>query len=153
MNNIKYYSDFIKESLDQSLFESIDWKGVKIVTARSHGGVFTEGPKKGTPKDLTGRLVLIYGGNEIYYKLKVDVKKLGISWYNGPIAVDAIWKSDKDNHIYAKDNTDKVFKLDDSTLNKIAAEAKKRSSVIAFTGTGTIKGVEGTYDATLTKVA
>ncbi len=153
MNNIKYYTEFINESLNQSLFEAIDWKGVKIATARTHGGVFKDGPKKGQPKDLTGRLVLMYGGREIYYKLEVDVKKLLVSWYKGPIAVDAIWKSDKDGKVYAKDNTDKVFKLDDSTLNKIAAEAKKSSPTIAFTGTGTIKGVEGTYDATLTKVA
>lgn len=152
MNNIKYYSDFIKESLDQSLFESIDWKGVKIVTARSHGGVFKDGPKKGQPKDLTGRLVLMYGGRETYYKLEVIVKKLLVTWYDGPIAVDAIWKNDK-GEVYAKDNTDKVFKLDVATLNKIAAEAKKASPTIAFTGTGTIKGLEGTYDATLTKVA
>lgn len=152
MNNIKYYSDFIKESLDQSLFESIDWKGVKIVTARSHGGVFKDGPKKGQPKDLTGRLVLMYGGRETYYKLEVIVKKLLVTWYDGPIAVDTIWKNDK-GEVYAKDNTDKVFKLDVATLNKIAAEAKKNSKTIAFAGTGTIKGLEGTYDATLTKVA
>ena len=152
MDNLKRYSDFVNESFDQSLFEAIDWKGVKIVTARSHGGVYGKGSKKGKPKDLTGRLVLIYGGKEIYYKLEVDVKKLLVTWYSGPIAVDAIWKSDNGD-VYAKDNTNKVFKLDDGTLNKIAAEAKKSSPTIAFTGTGTIKGVAGTYDATLTKVA
>ena len=34
MDNLKRYSDFVNESFDQSLFEAIDWKGVKIVTAR-----------------------------------------------------------------------------------------------------------------------
>ena len=49
--------------------------------------------------------------------------------------------------------TDKMFKLDPQTLKTLAAKAKAKSPTIELAGTGEIKGVEGSYDATLTKVA
>lgn len=64
-----------------------------------------------------------------------------------------VWKSKETGDIYVKDNTDKVFKLDTNILNTLASKVKVKASSIAFSGTGEIKGVEGDYDATLTKVA
>ena len=46
-----------------------------------------------------------------------------------------------------------MFKLDPQTLKTLAAKAKAKSPTIELAGTGEIKGVEGSYDATLTKVA
>lgn len=150
MENLKTYSDFINESLDDSLFESVEWKGVEIKSAKTHGG---RDPKTGKYKDLTGRIVFIYGSTELFYKVKAKVKKALVTWYDGPIAVEAVWKSKTDGNIYVKDNTDKVFKLDANVLNTLATKVKQKASSIAFQGTGEIKGVEGSYDATLTKVA
>ncbi len=150
MENIKEYQDFVNESLNQPILESVEWKGVEIVPARVHGG---KDPKTGKPKDLTGRIVFIYNNTELYYKVKAKVKKLLVTWYDGPIAVESVWKSKETGDIYVKDNTDKVFKLDTNILNTLASKVKAKASSIAFSGTGEIKGVEGDYDATLTKVA
>jgi hypothetical protein len=88
----------------------------------------------------------------LYYKVKAKVKKFGATWYDGPIGVVSAWQNDK-KECWVKDNTDKLFKLDQNTLKLLASKAKAKAQVIALAGTGEVKGVEGTYDATLTKVA
>ena len=102
--------------------------------------------------DGTGRVILSYETNKIYYKIKAKVKKIGFTFYNGPIAVVAAWKNKK-GESWIKDNTGKLFMLDLETLKMLASKAKTNPQTIAFTGTGEINGVSGDYTATLTKSA
>lgn len=97
-----------------------------------------------------GKLSLEYNGNKTTYSVKVKVKKLGITLYDGPIAVKNIWK--KGNEVWVIDNTKKMFKLDNNQINKIISSAKKNDNTIYFAGTGEVNGVSGDYSATLTKV-
>jgi len=97
-----------------------------------------------------GKLSLEYNGNKTTYSVKVKVKKLGISLYDGPIAVKNIWK--KGNEVWVIDNTKKMFKLDNNQINKIISSAKKNDNTIYFAGTGEVNGVSGDYTATLTRV-
>jgi hypothetical protein len=134
MEYILEYLEFSGESLNE---EQIVCDGVKLNAA----------------KDGTGRIVLTYGTTKLYYKVKAKVKSIGISLYDGPIAVEAAWQDDKTKICWVKDNTGKLFELDPSTLKDLAAKTKAKAPLIAFTGTGEVKGVSGTYNATLTKVA
>jgi hypothetical protein len=118
----------------------------------NEGQIIYDGVKINAAGDKTGRLLLTYGSTKIYYKIKVKVKKAYITWYDGPIAVESAWQNEK-KECWVKDNTDKLFKLDQATLKILAAKAKAKAPTIALAGTGEIKGVEGSYDATLTKVA
>lgn len=97
-----------------------------------------------------GKLSLEYNGNKTTYSVKVKVKKLGITLYDGPIAVKNIWK--KGNEVWVIDNTKKMFKLDNNQINKIISSAKKNDNTIYFAGTGEVNGVSGDYSATLTRV-
>lgn len=119
----------------------------KIVNEQfSYGGV-----KISPSNDGKGNLILSYNGQKTKYKVNVDVKKLGFTVYNGPIAVVALWKSDKG--YFAKDNTGKVFELSQSELNKMVTAAKSNTSKIQISGTGEIAGITGNYTGTLTKTA
>ena len=133
MEHILEYDQFSGESLNEG---QIVYDGVKVNAAG----------------DGTGRVLLTYGSTKLYYKIKAKVKKLGITFYEGPIAVVAAWQNDE-KECWVKDNTDKLFKLDQQTLKTLAAKAKAKASTITLAGTGEVKGVEGSYDATLTKVA
>jgi hypothetical protein len=133
MEHILEYEQFADESLNEA---QIIYDGVKVNAAG----------------DKTGRLLLTYGTTKVYYKIKAKVQKAFITFYDGPIAVEAAWQDDK-KQCWVKDNTDKLFKLDTATLKTLAAKAKAKASTIALAGTGEIKGVEGSYNATLTKVA
>ena len=97
-----------------------------------------------------GKLSLEYNGNKTTYSVKVKVKKLGLTLYDGPIAVKNIWK--KGNEVWVIDNTKKMFKLDNNQINKIISSAKKNDNTIYFAGTGEVNGVSGDYSATLTRV-
>lgn len=97
-----------------------------------------------------GKLSLEYNGTKTTYSVKVKVKKLGITLYDGPIAVKNIWK--KGNEVWVIDNTKKMFKLDNNQINKLINSSKKNDNTIYFTGTGEVNGVSGDYSATLTKV-
>ena len=97
-----------------------------------------------------GKLSLEYNGNKTTYSVKVKVKKLGITLYDGPIGVKNIWK--KGNEVWVIDNTKKMFKLDNNQINKIITSAKKNDNTIYFAGTGEVGGVSGDYSATLTRV-
>jgi hypothetical protein len=127
------YLEFPGESLNEA---QIVYDGVKVNAAG----------------DGTGRVILTYGSTKLYYKVKAKVQKAFITWYDGPIAVVAAWQNDK-KECWVKDNTDKLFRLDQDTLKILASKAKAKASTIALAGTGEIKGVEGSYNATLTKVA
>lgn len=134
MEHILEYEQFFDEPLNEA---QIVYDGVKVNAAG----------------DGTGRVLLSYGATKLYYKVKAKVKKLGITFYDGPIAVVGAWKNEDKGTYWVKDNTDKVFQLDTQTLKTLAAKAKAKASLITFAGTGEVKGVEGEYDATLTKVA
>ena len=133
MEHILEYAQFFDEPLNEA---QIVYDGVKLNAAG----------------DGTGRVILTYGSTKLYYKIKAKVQKAFITWYDGPIAVVAAWQDDK-KECWVKDNTDKLFKLDQQTLKTLAAKAKTKAPTIALAGTGEVKGVEGTYNATLTKVA
>ena len=133
MEHILEYEQFPGESLSEA---EIIYDGVKITPAN----------------DKTGRVILSYGLTKIFYKVKAKVQKIGITWYDGPISVVAAWQDDK-KQCWVKDNTGKLFELNPDTLKILATKAKAKAPLIAFTGTGEFKGVEGTYNATLTKVA
>lgn len=133
MEHILEYEQFPSESLNEA---EIIYDGVKITPSN----------------DKTGRVILSYGLTKMFYKIKAKVKKIGITWYDGPISVVAAWKSDNGEYWF-KDNTNKLFKLDEQALKTLAEKAKAKASLITLAGTGEVKGVEGTYNATLTKVA
>ena len=133
MEHILEYDQFSGESLNEA---QIVYDGVKLNAAG----------------DGTGRVLLTYGSTKLFYKIKAKVQKAFITWYDGPIAVVSAWKNDK-GEAWVKDNTDKLFKLDQNTLKTLAAKAKAKAPTIDLAGTGEIKGVEGSYNATLTKVA
>jgi hypothetical protein len=133
MEHILEYEQFSGESLNEG---QIIYDGVKVNAAG----------------DGTGRVLLTYGPTKLYYKVKAKVQKALITWYDGPIGVVAAWQDDK-KQCWVKDNTDKLFKLDQATLKTLAAKAKAKAPTIDLAGTGEVKGVEGTYNATLTKVA
>lgn len=133
MEHILEYDQFSGESLNEA---QIVYDGVKVSAAG----------------DKTGRILLTYGSAKLFYKISAKVQKAYITWYDGPIAVVAAWKNDK-GEAWVKDNTDKLFKLDQKTLKTLAAKAKAKAPTIDLAGTGEIKGVEGSYNATLTKVA
>ena len=133
MEHILEYDQFSEESLNEA---QIVYDGVKVNASG----------------DKTGRILLTYGSTKLFYKINAKVQKAYITWYDGPIAVVAAWKNDK-GEAWVKDNTDKLFKLDQNTLKTLAAKAKAKASTIDLAGTGEIKGVEGSYNATLTKVA
>lgn len=101
-------------------------------------------------KDGKGHLVLKYGDVQMDYKVNVVVKKLGIKFWSGSIAVKNIWV--KDGKYYAIDNTNKIFKLDSDQLNQMVKAVKQKSNRFNISGDGEIAGVSGTYDATFTKV-
>jgi hypothetical protein len=133
MNHILEYESFESTNINETY---VEYDGVKFTPAN----------------DKTGRVILTYGANKIYYKIKAKVKKLGITFYDGPIGVVAAWKND-DGESWVKDNTGKLFLLDEPTLKTLAAKAKVKAPVIALNGTGEVGGVEGSYSATLTKTA
>jgi hypothetical protein len=149
MRLIKEYEQFIEESYLTPLFEGVEWNGVEIASARAYGGI---NKNNGKPNDLSGRIVFIYNDTPYYYKVKAKVTKLLVTWYNGPIAVESVWKNKSDGKIYVKDNTDKVFLMDSTVLNTLTKKVKVKASSITISGTGKVKGVEGDYNATLTKV-
>jgi hypothetical protein len=131
----------VTESKKTILTESIDYSGVKM-------SVFN--------KEYGGPVVLTYKGKSMKYSVNVIVKKsiLGkeIVAYKGPISVVALWK-DPAKGFFAKDNTDKVFKLPSTELQKMADAAKSNNKKIDIAGTGEIKGIEGDFIATLTQTA
>ena len=133
MEYILEYEQFSSEPLNEA---EIIYDGVKLTPAN----------------DNTGRVVLSYGSTKLFYKIKAKVEKAYITWYDGPISVVAAWKNDK-GECWVKDNTGKLFKLDSKTLKTLAEKAKAKAPKIDLAGTGEVKGVEGTYNATLTKVA
>ena len=133
MEHILEYDKFSGESLNEGY---VEYAGVKVTPAG----------------DGTGRVLLTYGASKLYYKIKAKVKKLGITFYDGPIGVVAAWKNEK-GESWVKDNTGKLFLLDQGTLKELAEKAKLKAPKIALSGTGEVAGVEGSYDATLTKVA
>jgi|688.fasta_scaffold171636_1 hypothetical protein len=149
MKLIKEYEQFIEESYLTPLFEGVEWNGVEIASARVYGG---KNKQTGKANDLTGRIVFIYNDTPYYYKVKAKVTKALITWYNGPIAVESVWKDKNDGKVYVKDNTDKVFLMDTTILNTLTKKVKAKSSSIIISGTGKVKGIEGDYNATLTKV-
>jgi hypothetical protein len=122
--------------VEEPINEGFDYAGVKV----------------SVNKNGKGHLDLEYNGNVTEYKVTVDVTKAYISWYKGPIAVEAAWK-DKSGVYWFKDNTDKVFKADKATLDKMAQAAKSKAAKVLIAGTGSIKGVNGDYTGSLTKVA
>ena len=122
--------------VEEPINEGFDYAGVKV----------------SVNKNGKGHLNLEYNGNVTEYKVEVDVTKAYISWYKGPIAVEAAWK-DGSGTYWFKDNTDKVFKADKATLDKMAKAAKSKSPKVLIAGTGSIKGVNGDYTGSLTKVA
>jgi hypothetical protein len=133
MEYILEYDKFSDESLNEAY---VEYGGVRL-----------------TPSDdNTGRVILTYGASKLYYKINAKVKKLGITFYEGPISVVAAWKNSK-GESWVKDNTGKLFLLDAKTLKELAAKAKLKAPKIGLTGTGEVAGVAGSYDATLTKVA
>ena len=95
--------------------------------------------------------MLTYNGVKTKYTINVVVTKLGINIYKGKIGVVAFWKSP--NGYYAKDNTDKVFKIPTTELQKMVNAAKTNAKQVNISGTGEVAGVEGSFNATLTKVA
>ena len=133
MDHILEYESFEYDSINEAY---VEYAGVKLTPAN----------------DKTGRVILTYGTNKIYYKINAKVKKLGITFYDGPIGVVAAWKNDE-GESWVKDNTGKLFLLDEPTLKTLAAKAKVKAPVIALNGTGEVGGVEGSYSATLTKTA
>jgi hypothetical protein len=98
-----------------------------------------------------GPLSLEYNGVKTNYKVNVNVVKLGFSVYSGPVGVVAIWKKGSD--VWAKDNTGKLFKLDQNQIDKMVQAAKTKVNKFTLAGVGEIKGIEGDYSATLTKIA
>lgn len=122
--------------VEEPINEGFDYAGVKV----------------SVNKNGKGHLNLEYNGNVTEYKVEVDVTKAYISWYKGPIAVEAAWK-DESGAYWFKDNTDKVFKANKETLDKMAKAAKSKSTKVLIAGTGSIKGVNGDYTGSLTKVA
>ena len=128
----------IKRVIDESkkpLMEDVVINDVKISPTNSSSG---------------GPLSLEYKGVTSKYRINVNVKKLGFSVYNGPIGIVSIWK--KGSEVWAKDNTDKLFKLDQNQINKMIQAAKTKSKEFTLAGVGEIKGIEGDYNATLTKI-
>jgi hypothetical protein len=124
------------EESKKPLMEQVVINNVKISPTNSSSG---------------GPLSLEYNGVKTNYKVKVNVVKLGFSVYSGPIGVVSIWKKDSD--VWAKDNTGKLFKLDQSQINKMVQAAKTKVNQFTLAGVGEIKGIEGDYSATLTKIA
>jgi len=133
MDHILEYDQYSEESINEA---HVEYEGVKLTPAN----------------DKTGRVILSYGANKVYYKVKAKVKKLGITFYDGPIGVVAAWKN-SEGESWVKDNTGKLFMLDEPTLKTLAAKAKVKAPTIALNGTGEVSGVEGSYAATLTKTA
>lgn len=133
MDHILEYESFEYDLINEAY---VEYAGVKLTPAN----------------DKTGRVILTYGTNKIYYKINAKVKKLGITFYDGPIGVVAAWKNDE-GESWVKDNTGKLFLLDEPTLKTLAAKAKVKATTIALNGTGEVGGVEGSYSATLTKTA
>jgi hypothetical protein len=131
MDHILEYESFEYDPINEAY---VEYAGVKLTPAN----------------DKTGRVILTYGANKIYYKINAKVKKLGITFYDGPIGVVAAWKNDE-GESWVKDNTGKLFLLDEPTLKTLAAKAKVKATTIALNGTGEVGGVEGSYSATLTK--
>ena len=131
--NLLEYESFSEEPINEAY---VEYGGVRLTPAN----------------DKTGRVILSYGPNKVYYKIKAKVKKIGITFYDGPIAVVAAWKN-KEGESWVKDNTGKLFMLDEPTLKTLAAKAKVKAPTIALNGTGEVGGVEGSYAATLTRTA
>ncbi len=97
-----------------------------------------------------GPVSLEYNGVKINYKISVEVTKLGFTVYKGPIGVVAIWK--KGSEVWAKDNTGKLFNLDQNQINKMVKAAKTNDKIFTIAGVGEIKGISGNYNATLTRI-
>lgn len=116
--------------------QGIVYGGVKITTVNPSGG----------PVYLT------YKGNKLKYTIKVSVKKLFVELYNGPIAVVSLWTEPGVGY-FVEDNTGKKFKLETSELQKMVDAAKNNEKRIYFAGKGEIGGIEGDYNATMTKIA
>lgn len=127
----------INESNKSLITEDIEYSGVKISVSN---------------KEYGGPVVLTYKGKSIKYTINAKVTKLYVTLYQGPIAVVALWKDPKKGY-FAKDNTDKVFQLPTSELQKMADAVKNHAKKINIAGTGEIKGVSGDFVATLTQTA
>lgn len=129
----------INESNKNILTEDIEYSSVKM---------------KASNPEYGGPVVLTYKGNSIKYNISVVVKKtiLGktITAYQGPIAVVSLWKKEGKGY-FAKDNTDKIFQLPLSELQKMADAAKNKVRKLNIAGTGEIAGIQGDYSATLTQ--
>ena len=138
---VRIVKQVINESNKNLLTEEIEYSAVKMSALNKEHG---------------GPVVLTYKGRSIKYNISVVVKKtiLGktITAYQGPIAVVALWKKEGKGY-FAKDNTDKIFQLPLSELQKMADAAKSRAKKINIAGTGEIAGIQGDYSATLTQVA
>ena len=133
---MKIVKRVINESEKQVLKEGIEYGGVQIAPTNTQYG---------------GPVMITYNGVKTKYTINVVVTKLGINIYKGKIGVVAFWKSP--NGYYAKDNTDKVFKIPTTELQKMVNAAKTNAKQVNISGTGEVAGVEGSFNATLTKVA
>jgi hypothetical protein len=126
----------INESEKGILIEQVEYEGVQISPANKQYG---------------GPVMLTYNGKSIQYSINVVVTKLGINVYKGKIGVVAFWKSP--NGYFAKDNTNKVFQIPPTELQKMVRAAKTNANKVNISGTGEVAGVSGNYNATLTKVS
>jgi hypothetical protein len=131
---IQIIKKVVKES-KETLNEQIVIDNVKISPTNSiHGGPVS----------------LEYNGVKTKYSVSVKVSKFGVTIYDGKIGVIAIWKKGSD--IWAKDNTNKLFKLDQKQINKMVKAAKSNDPTFTIAGVGEVKGISGDYNATLTRI-
>jgi hypothetical protein len=114
-------------------------------------GIVYDGVKISTVSPSGGPVYLTYKGKKLKYTIKVSVKKLFVELYNGPIAVVSLWTEPGVGY-FVEDNTGKKFKLETSELQKMVNAAKNNDKEIYFAGTGEIGGIEGNYNATMTKI-
>lgn len=115
-------------------------------------GIVYGGVKISTVTPSGGPVYLTYKGKKLKYTIKVSVKKLFVELYNGPIAVVSLWTEPGVGY-FVEDNTGKKFKLETSELEKMVEAAKNSEKRIYFAGKGEIGGIEGEYNATMTKIA
>jgi len=131
----------INESDRNLLTENIEYGGVKMAPLNPTNG---------------GPIVLTYKGKSMRYTISVVVTKnvfgAKMTAYQGKIAVVSMWKEPNKGY-FVKDNTDKVFQIPLDELGKMANAAKNNDKKVYIAGTGSIKGIEGDFKATLTQTA
>jgi hypothetical protein len=84
------------------------------------------------------------------YKILVSCSKLGITAYEGPVAIETLWNG-KDGGIAGKDNTGKVFSIPLEKAKYLVSKMKNGDVEIKTEGSGTIAGISGTCKVTLKK--